>query len=132
MTIGAGLFLIAVGAILRFGVTTAFTHGFSVHTIGDILMIIGALGVVLWLVVWVRCAGVWGGRGARGAVVRLPGRPPPRRPRGGPPPRVPRGRPPPGGPAPGAGARRTPPRGGRGAPPPPPPGAPAGDVVGEP
>jgi hypothetical protein len=23
-----------------------------VHTIGDILMIIGALGVVLWLVVW--------------------------------------------------------------------------------
>jgi hypothetical protein len=52
MTIGAGLFLIAVGAILRFGVTTAFTHGFSVHTIGDILMIVGALGVVLWLVVW--------------------------------------------------------------------------------
>jgi hypothetical protein len=52
MTIGAGLFLIAVGAILRFGVTTAFTHGLSVHTIGDILMIVGALGVVLWLVVW--------------------------------------------------------------------------------
>jgi hypothetical protein len=52
MTIGAGLFLIAVGAILRFGVTTAFTHGFSVHTIGDILMIVGALGVVLWLIVW--------------------------------------------------------------------------------
>ena len=52
MTIGAGLFLIAVGAILRFGVTTVYSHGFSVHTIGDILMIIGALGVVLWLVVW--------------------------------------------------------------------------------
>jgi hypothetical protein len=52
MTIGAGLFLIALGAILRFGVTTAFTHGFSVHTVGDILMIVGALGVVLWLVVW--------------------------------------------------------------------------------
>jgi hypothetical protein len=52
MTIGAGLFLIAVGAILRFGVTTTFTHGFSVHTIGDILMIVGALGVALWLVVW--------------------------------------------------------------------------------
>lgn len=52
MTIGAGLFLIAVGAILRFGVTTASTHGFSVHTIGDILMIVGGLGVVLWLLVW--------------------------------------------------------------------------------
>jgi hypothetical protein len=52
MTIGAGLFLIAVGAILRFGISTVSTHGFSVHTIGDILMIIGALGVVLWLAVW--------------------------------------------------------------------------------
>jgi len=52
MTIGAGLFLIAVGAILRFGITTAFTHGVSVHTVGDILMIVGALGVVLWLIVW--------------------------------------------------------------------------------
>ena len=51
MTIGAGLFLIALGAILRFGVTVS-TPGFSVHTIGDILMIVGALGVVLWLVVW--------------------------------------------------------------------------------
>jgi uncharacterized protein DUF6458 len=51
MTIGAGLFLIALGAILRFGVTVS-TPGFSVHTIGDILMIVGVLGVVLWLVVW--------------------------------------------------------------------------------
>ena len=52
MTIGAGLFLIAVGAILRFGVTTVSTHGIAVHTIGDILMAVGVLGVVLWLVVW--------------------------------------------------------------------------------
>jgi hypothetical protein len=52
MTIGAGIFLIAVGAILRFGISTVSTHGFGVHTIGDILMLVGALGVVLWLVVW--------------------------------------------------------------------------------
>jgi hypothetical protein len=52
MTIGAGLFLIAAGAILRFGISTVSTHGFSVHTVGDILMIIGILGVLLWLVVW--------------------------------------------------------------------------------
>ncbi len=52
MRIGAGLFLIALGAILRFGISTVSTHGFGVHTIGDILMIVGALGVVLWLVVW--------------------------------------------------------------------------------
>jgi hypothetical protein len=52
MTIGAGIFLIAVGAILRFGISTVSTHGFGIHTIGDILMVIGALGVVLWLLVW--------------------------------------------------------------------------------
>ena len=52
MTIGAGLFLIAVGAILRFGISTVSTHGIAVHTVGDILMVVGVLGVVLWLVVW--------------------------------------------------------------------------------
>ena len=52
MTIGAGLFLIAVGAILRFGISTVSTHGFGVHTIGDILMVVDVLGVMLWLIVW--------------------------------------------------------------------------------
>jgi hypothetical protein len=67
MTIGAGLFLIAVGAILRFGISTTSTHGISVHTIGDILMAVGALGVVLWLIVWAP----WGARArSRRAVYR--------------------------------------------------------------
>jgi hypothetical protein len=52
MRIGAGLLLIAVGAILRFGISTVSTHGIAIHTIGDILMLVGVLGVVLWLVVW--------------------------------------------------------------------------------
>ena len=52
MTIGAGLLLIAVGAILRFGISTVSTHGIGVHTIGDILMLVGVLGVVLWLLVF--------------------------------------------------------------------------------
>jgi uncharacterized protein DUF6458 len=52
MTIGAGLFLIAVGAILRFGISTVSVHGIAIHTIGDILMAVGVLGVVLWLLVW--------------------------------------------------------------------------------
>ena len=51
MRIGSGLLLIAVGAILRFGISTVSTHGIAIHTIGDILMIVGVLGVVLWLVV---------------------------------------------------------------------------------
>ena len=52
MRIGAGLLLIAVGAILRFGISTVSTHGVAIHTIGDILMVVGVLGVVLWIVVW--------------------------------------------------------------------------------
>jgi hypothetical protein len=47
--------LIAVGAILRFGISTISTistHGIAIHTIGDILMLVGVLGVVLWMVVW--------------------------------------------------------------------------------
>ena len=58
MRIGAGLLLIAVGAVLRFGISTAATHGIAIHTIGDILMIVGILGVVLWLVV----SAPWGRR----------------------------------------------------------------------
>jgi len=80
MSIGAGLVLIAVGAILRFGISTVSTHGFSVHTIGDILILVGILGVVLWLVVWAP----WGYR--RRSVYRRevrPGGTPPTRPHPG-------------------------------------------------
>jgi hypothetical protein len=52
MRIGAGLLLIAVGAILRFGISTVSTHGIAIHTIGDILMLVGVLGVVLWVAMW--------------------------------------------------------------------------------
>jgi hypothetical protein len=52
MRIGAGLLLIAVGAILRFGISTVATHGIAIHTIGDILILVGVLGVVLWMAVW--------------------------------------------------------------------------------
>jgi hypothetical protein len=52
MTIGAALLLLAAGAVLRFAVATSSIHGIDLHTIGDILMIVGVLGLVLWLVVW--------------------------------------------------------------------------------
>jgi hypothetical protein len=65
MSIGAGIFLIAVGAILRFGITTVATRGFDIHKIGDILMIVGVLGVVLWLLVW----GPWAPRVRRRRTV---------------------------------------------------------------
>ena len=46
MTIGAGIFLIAVGAILKFA-TNFHVQGVSIDTIGVILMIAGAAGLIL-------------------------------------------------------------------------------------
>ena len=51
MRIGASLFLIAVGAILKFAVTKHF-NGFDVQTVGVILMIIGIVGLLFDLVLW--------------------------------------------------------------------------------
>jgi hypothetical protein len=51
MTIGAALALIAVGAIFRFAITTS-VNGIDIPAVGVILMIVGAIGVVLWLIFW--------------------------------------------------------------------------------
>jgi hypothetical protein len=48
MTIGTSLFLIAVGAILKYAVT-ATVAGIDVHTAGLILMIVGVIGLVIGL-----------------------------------------------------------------------------------
>ncbi|HEU4461044.1 MAG TPA: DUF6458 family protein [Solirubrobacterales bacterium] len=56
MTIGAGIFLIAVGAILKFA-TNFHVQGVSIDTIGVILMIAGAVGLLIGLfqeIVWSR------------------------------------------------------------------------------
>jgi hypothetical protein len=45
------IIVFAVGAILRFAVTMSTTqHGFNVHTVGVILMIVGAVGALLSLI----------------------------------------------------------------------------------
>lgn len=49
MRIGGSLFLIAVGAILRFAITPHYSHGVNWATIGVILMIVGAVGALLTL-----------------------------------------------------------------------------------
>ena len=46
MGIGVSIFLIAVGAILKFAVKVHAT-GFSIATVGVILMIVGAIGLVM-------------------------------------------------------------------------------------
>jgi hydrogenase-4 membrane subunit HyfE len=48
MTIGTSIFLIAVGAVLKFAVT-ATVAGISIQTAGLILMLAGALGLVIGL-----------------------------------------------------------------------------------
>jgi hypothetical protein len=58
MGVGTSIVVFAVGAILRFAVTVQ-THGFNVHTIGVILMVVGAIGFVVSLFFW----GSWGGFG---------------------------------------------------------------------
>ncbi len=51
MGIGASVFLIAVGAILAFAVNTTVS-GISIHTIGYILMIVGAIGLLTSLLIF--------------------------------------------------------------------------------
>ncbi|MCU1351974.1 MAG: hypothetical protein JWM05_1183 [Acidimicrobiales bacterium] len=53
MSIGASVFLIAVGAILRFAVTETVS-GVSLGTVGMILMIAGAIGLLASLLVGAR------------------------------------------------------------------------------
>ena len=48
MGIGTSIFLIAVGAILRYAVTVT-VQGVELQTVGLILMIVGVLGLVLGL-----------------------------------------------------------------------------------
>ena len=48
MTIGASIFLIAVGAILRYAVDVTVS-GIEIQTIGLILMIVGVIGLVISL-----------------------------------------------------------------------------------
>ncbi len=62
MPAGGSIFLIALGAVLRYAVT-ASVSGISIQTVGLILMIAGALGLVLslfYMITW----------GPRRAVVR--------------------------------------------------------------
>jgi len=52
--LGTSIFLIAVGAILRYAVT-ASASGINIHTVGLILIIVGIVGLVLsifWMLAW--------------------------------------------------------------------------------
>jgi len=56
MGIGTSTILIAAGAILDFAIDV-HTTGYNLHTIGLILMIVGAVGLLFSLIFW----SSWGG-----------------------------------------------------------------------
>ena len=58
MGMGASLVMIAAGAILAFAVHTS-ASGFSIHTVGIILLVVGVVGAVLSAIFW----SSWGGFG---------------------------------------------------------------------
>ena len=64
MGVGTSLVIFAVGAIMRFAVTVT-TSGFNIHTIGIILMIVGAVGFLISLAFWGSWGGFGGGTGER-------------------------------------------------------------------
>jgi hypothetical protein len=54
MGIGTSIFLIAIGAILRFAVT-ATVSGVDIHTVGTVLLVVGVVGLLislLYLTIW--------------------------------------------------------------------------------
>jgi hypothetical protein len=59
--LGVSLILIAIGAILAFGVTATFS-GISITAIGVVLMAVGALGILLSLL-FLMSFSPWGGGG---------------------------------------------------------------------
>ena len=63
MGIGVSLLLIAAGAILKFAVT-ATASGVNLNTVGVVLMVVGAIGLLLSLIFW----SSWGGFGGRAAT----------------------------------------------------------------
>ena len=66
MGIGVSLFLIALGAILAFAVEVDL-GGVELDTVGVILMIVGAIGLLLSLLFWSSFA-PWGRRDERVVV----------------------------------------------------------------
>ena len=61
MGIGVSLVLIAVGAVMAFAVHVT-GHGFNIHTIGIILLVVGAIGALLSMIFWSSWGGVGGAR----------------------------------------------------------------------
>ena len=69
MGIGVSLVLIAVGAVMAFAIHVT-GHGFNVHTIGIILLVVGAIGVLISMMFWSSWGGFGGSRSETTVVER--------------------------------------------------------------
>lgn len=54
MGIGISLVLLAAGAILKFAVNVSNPSGVDLDTVGVVLMVVGAIGVVVSMLFWSR------------------------------------------------------------------------------
>ena len=71
MGIGTSLVIFAVGAVMRFAISVTAT-GFSIHTIGVILMIVGGVGLLLSSAFWNSWGGFGGSNRQRRTTVNNP------------------------------------------------------------
>lgn len=67
MGIGTSIFLLAAGAIMTFAVETDSSNGFNINNAGVILMILGAVGLLVSML-------IFGPRQRRTVVEAQPGR----------------------------------------------------------
>jgi hypothetical protein len=65
--LGFSLFLVAIGAILKFAVTATAT-GINIQTVGVILMLVGLVGMALSMLFWTSWAPL--GTGRRRTTIR--------------------------------------------------------------
>ena len=65
MGIGISIFLVAVGAVMTFALDANNSNGVNLDTIGIILMIVGAIGLLASLTIF----GSWGSRRGGDVVV---------------------------------------------------------------
>jgi hypothetical protein len=66
MGIGTSIFMITVGAIMRFAVTVD-TQGFDIHTAG--VIVTGAVGLLLAILFWESWWGGWPGGPRRRRII---------------------------------------------------------------
>lgn len=74
MGLGTSIVVFAIGAVLSFAITVSESHGVNWNMVGNILMGVGAFGVLISLLLWGRgpWAGAWGGGRRRSTIVDTP------------------------------------------------------------